>query len=155
MKPYSLDLRQRVLAAVEEGNSSRGEIAERFSVCKSWIRRLLQRLRETGSIEPLPHGGGRPPKLDDTHLERLRELSAQQSDATLNELRDRLGEPVSQMTICRGLQRLQLPLKKSRTTPASRIGPTSRESGSSIERPSSDSTRVGSSTSTSRPPTRR
>jgi transposase len=155
MKAYSVDLRQRVVAAVQEGNSTRGEIAERFSVCKSWIRRLLQRLRETGSIEPLPHGGGRPPKLDETDLERLRELSAEQPDATLNELRARLGEPVCQMTICRGLRRLQLPLKKSRTTPASKIGPTSPRSGLSIEKPSSGSMLVDSSTSTSRPPTRR
>jgi len=155
MKAYSLDLRQRVLAAVQEGTSSRGEIAERFSVCKSWIRRLLQRLRETGSIAPLPHGGGRPSKLDEMDLERLRELSAKQPDATLNELRDRLGEPVCQMTICRGLKKLRLPLKKSRTTPPSRIGPTSRKNGSNIDRRSSDSTPVASSTSTSRPPTRR
>jgi transposase len=122
MKPISLDLRQRVLAAVVEGKSTRGEIAERFSVCKSWIRRLLQRLRETGSIASLPHRGGPKPKLNDEHLQRLRELSEAQSDATLDELRVRLGEPVCEMTICRALQQLRLPLKKSRTTPASKTG---------------------------------
>jgi transposase len=124
MKPISLDLRQRVFAAVVEGKSTRGEIAVRFSVCKSWIRRLLQRFRETGSIESLPHRGGARPKLTGEHLQRLRALSVAQPDATLNELRDRLGEPVCEMTICRALQRLRLSLKKSRTTPASKIGPT-------------------------------
>jgi transposase len=124
MKPISLDLRQRVLAAVVEGKSTRGEIAKRFTVCKSWIRRLLQRLRETGSIEALPPRGGPPPKLTAEHLERLRALSVAQPDATLDELRIRLGEPVCEMTICRGLKQLKLPLKKSRITPASRIGPT-------------------------------
>ena len=124
MNPISLDLRQRVFAAVQEGKSTREEIAKRFTVCKSWIRGLLQRFRETGSIEALPHHGGPRPKLNEEHLQRLRELSETQPDATLIELRDRLGEPVCEMTICRALKQLRLPLKKSRTTPASRIGPT-------------------------------
>jgi transposase len=155
MKPISLDLRRLVFAAVQEGKLSRSEIAERFDVCKSWIRRLLQRFRETGSIAALPHGGGRTPILDEADLERLRKLSAEQPDATLNELLDRLGEPVCQMTICRALKKLRLPLKKSRTMPANRIGPTSRASDSNIERRSSTSTRGGSSTSTNRPPAQR
>ena len=155
MKPISLDVRRLVFAAVQEGKLTRTEIADRFSVCKSWIRRLLQRFRETGSIAALAHGGGRPPILEEADLERLRKLSAENSDATLNELLDLLGEPVCQMTICRALKKLRLPLKKSRTMPANRIGPTSRVSGSSIGRPSSDSTRGGSSTSTNRRPARR
>jgi transposase len=155
MKPISLDVRRLVFAAVQEGELTRTEIAERFGVCKSWIRRLLQRFREAGSIAALPHGGGRPPILEEADLERLRKLSAENSDATLNELLDLLGEPVCQMTICRALKKLRLPLKKSRTMPASRIGPTSRVSESNIERPCSDSTRDGSSTSTNRRPARR
>jgi transposase len=154
MEPISLDVRRLVFAAAQEGKLSRTEISTRYSVCRSWIRRLLQRFRETGSIASLQHGGGRPPILDETDLERLRALSEEQPDATLNELLDRLGEPVCQMTICRALKKLRLPLKKRRTTPANRIGPTSRASGSNIERPSSDSTRGGSSTSTNRRPAR-
>lgn len=63
MQAYSLDLRVRVLAAVD-ADQPRAEIARRFSVSMSWIRRLVQRRRETGSIEPKPHAGpmreGRP-----------------------------------------------------------------------------------------------
>lgn len=121
MGPYSMDLRQRVFAAVQEGKLSRPQIAQTFSVCQSWVRRLVQRHRETGSLEPKPHGGGRPPKLQEPELKRLRGLVEQQSDATLDQLHERLGEPVGRSTISRAVLRLGLPLKKSRCTPASRI----------------------------------
>lgn len=140
MKPYSLDLRQRILAAVDEGKLSRPQIAGLFSVSTSWIRRLVQRRRETGSIEPLPHRSGPKPKLSETHLECLRELVREKSDATLEELRGRLAASVSLMTICRALKRLRLPLKKSPSVPPSRIAPTSRGSGSSTSWPSPSST---------------
>ena len=115
MKPLSIDLRQRVLAAVDAGQLSHEAIAVQFSVSESWIRRLVQRRRETGVIEPRPHGGGRPPKLDEQALRRLKELVLAQRDATLAELRERLGQPVGIMTIARALQRLQLPQKKVAT----------------------------------------
>ena len=51
MEAYSLDLRERVMVAVEEGVDTRKEIAESFGVTTRWIRRLVQQYRETGSIE--------------------------------------------------------------------------------------------------------
>jgi transposase len=143
MKSYSLDLRQRVLAAVDEGQLTRGQVAERFSVCTSWIRRLVQRRRQTGSLAPAPHRGGPRPRLHEAHLNRLSELVRQEPDATLEELRRRLGEPVSVMTICRALQRLRLPLKKSPSGPPSRGGRTSCGNGASIGPRSCGSTRAG------------
>jgi transposase len=142
MKPYSMDLRQRVLAAVDAGQQTRGQIAQRFSVSTSWIRRLVQRRRETGAIAPRPHRSGPRPKLDEPRLARLRELVGRQPDATLAELRDRLAEPVSLMTVCRALRRLRLPLKKSPSGPPSRPGRTSRGSGPST-RPRSSTSRRG------------
>jgi transposase len=142
MKPYSLDLRQRILAAVDEGRP-RSTIAELFQVSLSWIRRLVQRRRETGSIAPQPHGGGRRPKLDDTCLERLRELVQQQPDGTLAEFQSRLGEPVSLMTICRALRRLRLPLKKRRSVPLSSLGPMCSSAARSTASRSRTSTRAG------------
>jgi transposase len=131
MKSYSLDLRQRVLAAVDAGQLNRGQIARLFAVSTAWIRRLVQRRRQAGSIAPLPHHGGPAPKLGAEPLRRLGELVRAQPDATLQELRTRLGEPVSVMTVCRALRRLRLPLKKSPSGPPSRRGPTWRGSGSS------------------------
>lgn len=152
MRAISMDLRQRIVAAVEQGTLSRAEIAEQFSVCQSWIRRLLQRRRETGSIEPLPHGGGRKPKLGAEHCEKLQQLIEQQSDATIAELRKRLGEPVSDMAVWRAVQRLEMPLKKNRNVPANKTGRMSSRSVSNIARPSSGWTQAGNFTSTRRRP---
>ena len=54
MRAYSRDLRERVLADCDAGLSN-DEVARKFSVSASWIRRLKQRRRETGSIDPRPH----------------------------------------------------------------------------------------------------
>jgi hypothetical protein len=63
MAAYSMDLRERVVAACDEGIDTRAEIADRFSASESWIRRLLQRRRETGSIAPKPPRRGPDPGL--------------------------------------------------------------------------------------------
>jgi transposase len=112
MSPYSHDLRQRVLDAVERGEGSIRQIARRFVVSLSFVVRLLQIHRRTGSIAPKPHRGGHPPALGPEELERLRELVRQQPDATLEELRQRLGVPCSTAAICRALDKLGLPRKK-------------------------------------------
>src|SRR4029077_1558363 len=112
MIPYSPDLRQRILDTVERGEGSLRQIARRFLVSLSFVTRLLQLHRSTGSPQPRPHGGGNPAKLGPQDLERLRELVRQQPDATLEELRQRLGVPCSTMTIARALRKLGLPRKK-------------------------------------------
>ena len=99
MTPYSQDLRQRILDTVQRGEGSLRQIARRFLVSVSFVTRLLQLHRSTGSLEPRPHGGGNPPALGPEDLERLRELIGQQPDATLEECRQRLGVSCSLMTI--------------------------------------------------------
>jgi transposase len=83
MSAYSHDLRQRVLDAVERREGSIRQIARRFVVSLSFVVRLLQIHRRTGSIAPKPHRGGHPPALGPEELERLREAVRQQPDATL------------------------------------------------------------------------
>jgi len=56
MKPYSKDLRMRVLAAVDRG-APREEVARTFSVSVPTIKRWLRRRRETGGVEPKPIPG--------------------------------------------------------------------------------------------------
>ena len=112
MTPYSQDLRQRVLDTVRRGEGSLRQIARRFLVSVSFVTRLLRTHRDTGSLEPKPHGGGNPAVLTPEDLERLRELIRQQPDATLQECRQRLGVSCSTMTISRALGRLGLPRKK-------------------------------------------
>jgi transposase len=112
MTPYSQDLRKRVLDTVQRGEESLRQIACRFLVSLSFVTRLVQRHRSTGSLQPKPHGGGNPPVLSPEDLERLRELVRQQPDATLEELRQRLGISCCLMTIARALDQLELPRKK-------------------------------------------
>jgi len=112
MTPYSQDLRQRILETVERGEGSLRQIARRFLVSLSFVTRLLQLHRSTGSLRPRPQGGGNPAKLGPRDLERLRDLVRQQPDATLEELRQRLGASCSTMTISRALLKLGLPRKK-------------------------------------------
>ena len=112
MRPYSNDLRERIVAAVDRGEHSLRELATLFCVSLSCIVRLLRRHRDTGSVTPKPHGGGAPAKIDAQHLERLRELLRAQPDATLAELRDRLGVPCSLMAIDRALRRARITRQK-------------------------------------------
>src|SRR3954452_14724081 len=112
MTPYSQDLRQRVLDTIQRGDGSVRRIARRFLVSVSFVTRLLQLHRTTGSVEPRPHGGGNPAVLGPEDLQRLRELIRQQPDATLEECRQRLGASCSTMTISRALRELGLPREK-------------------------------------------
>ena len=89
MKTYSLDLRQRVLAAYDRGKLTQEEVAERFEVSRRWLCTLLRRRREGGSVAALPHGGGRRPKFAGQGQEALRAFVVADPDTTLQELLDR------------------------------------------------------------------
>lgn len=116
MKAYSIDLRERVIAACEsEGTKA---VAKRFGVSAAWVRRLKQHKRERGDILPRTGGGSRGRKID---REKLAELVKQDPDATLVELRDRLGVQVTPWAICKALQELKITFKKSPSTLRSRI----------------------------------
>jgi len=126
MKAYSEDLRDRVVRAVDRGGQTHEQIAERFGVSTAWIKKLLRQRRETGSIAPKPHGGGRQPTYRGKALERLKEALAAQPDASLEELRDRTRVPASIMAVFRALQRLGAHRKKSRSGRPSKIDRMSR-----------------------------
>lgn len=114
MVAYSMDLRERVLRAVDEGVDSREKIAGTFGVTSRWIRKLVQQRRETGSIEPLPHAGGWEPKFTQERLERLKKLVGKKSDATLEELRKSSRVRCCNMTVSRALTQLGYTRKKRR-----------------------------------------
>jgi transposase len=91
-------------------------------VSTAWIRRLLQRRRETGSIGPLPRGRGPKPKISGRRLEKLQALVELHPDATLDELRRRTRLKCAKSTVYLALLRLGLSYKKSRSTPQSSTG---------------------------------
>jgi transposase len=122
VKTYSMDLRERVVAACDARGGTREQIAARFSVSVSWIRDLLKRRRETGSIAPKPYGGGRAPAFDAADAGRLREAVRANSDATLEELGRAAGVACSVPAVYRALKRLGVTRKKSRGGRPSRTG---------------------------------
>jgi transposase len=152
MHAYSSDLRERVVRAVDRGESTHKQIAERFGVGTAWIKKLLKRRRETGSIAARAHGGGRKAKYEGSTLERLRQELQQQPDATLEELRNRTQRDASLMAVFRALKRLGSHRKKSRSVPPSKIGPTSPRSGGAGLKSSGISRRIASSSTTKAEP---
>ncbi len=123
MKAYSIDLRERVLAACDAGDATREQVAARFAVSVPWIRKLLRRRRETGSIEPKPRGGGRAPAFDAEAAARLREAVRADDDATLEELARAAGVSCCVSAVHRALARLGVTRKKSRGGRPSRTAP--------------------------------
>jgi transposase len=110
MKPYSMDLRERVAQAVDQHEGSLRHLARRFCVSLSFITRLLALRRQTGSLQPRSGRTGPPPWLDAAGLEQLRRLVADQPDATLEELSQQLG--CARMTVFRALRKLRITRKK-------------------------------------------
>jgi transposase len=144
MQAYSLDLRVRVLADCDAGLTTQ-VVAEKYGVSRTWVRSLKQRRRETGEFVARRPRCGRKPKFERA---RLAELVADDPDATLVELRERLGVQVALSAICTALRKLGLTYKKKRSGPRSRIGPTSPSSGPRGVSGNSGSTPRGSSSST-------
>src|SRR5271169_6778294 len=82
-RPYSDDLRERVIEAVAAG-ASRREAAESFHLCPSSAVKWLQRWHDTGSAKAKPMGGSTSPL--EKHAERLLAMVAEQPDLTLDEI---------------------------------------------------------------------
>jgi transposase len=90
-RAYSLDLRERAVAAVEQGGMSRRQAAKQFGVGISTAIRWVGRLRQTGSVRPSKIGGYKPRAIAGEHrswlLERIKE-----KDFTLRGLVSELAE---------------------------------------------------------------
>ncbi|GAB4453663.1 MAG: hypothetical protein OHK0029_06870 [Armatimonadaceae bacterium] len=84
MKAYSLDLRERILAACDNGATAK-EAAERFAVSHDTVQRYKRQRRERGTLAPKPIPG-RVPHIKETEHEAYRELVASRSDWTLASL---------------------------------------------------------------------
>lgn len=116
--PISNDLRIRIVEARAQEAQSYEQLAERFGVGRATVSRILRLARETGSVEPAPHGGGAPRRVTEADQKVLGELLRTRSDATLEELRVALathtGVEVSRSTMCRELHRLGVTRKKNR-----------------------------------------
>ena len=127
MKPLPLELRQRIVDAVDQQRGTNAEIAEMFGVTERYVYKLLALRRTTGDLTPKPHGGGAVAKIKDAeHLLPIVEMVAEQPDATLKELRQqlkrRLRVVVCEATLSNALARWGLPRKKNTPRQTSRPG---------------------------------
>jgi transposase len=114
MRAISMDLRERVARA--KGTGSSYEVAARFDVHDSWVRRIWLRLAATGSVAPRPRGGNRARKVDPAGEALIRQWIAAQSDMTIVEVMARYladrGVAVSEPAMRRTLNRMGLSRKK-------------------------------------------
>jgi len=131
MKPYSIDLRERVLNALDSGQSS-PQVAVRFGVSEAFVRKLRIRRAQHGHFAWFPPPG-RTRLLSEKDEENLCLLALAHADATLPELRalsaSELGLIMSLTTVGRRLREMGMTRKKSRSGRPRWIAPTSKRSG--------------------------
>jgi transposase len=123
MEPYPGLVRRRIIELYAQEKSTK-EIAELFGVSRSGTRRVKQRLRERGTLDPLPRRPGRKPQLTPELSGRIRSHVAAHADATREQVKAALGLAVSVQTVGEWLRKLGLVLKKSRCGPPSRTART-------------------------------
>jgi transposase len=130
--PYSMDFRQRVIAACDRGMTT-SVVARLFLVSPAWVRRLKQRRREDGSIAPRTARPGPARLLGPEHDPLIHTHFQSHPGTTLTQLGEALqahtGRTYAAMTLWRATRRLGYRFKKSRLSPPSRRVPTSRRSG--------------------------
>ena len=123
MNPYPIELRQRVLDAVDNKLGTQQEIADRFCVSAIWIRKLLHKRKKTGSIEPAQRTQGRKPAFNREQSQELDELVAGRCDITLSEIQEHFKDRVdcSLRAIANNLNHLGWGYKKKRYMRQSKI----------------------------------
>lgn len=119
MRPYSLDLRQRIVQCLQNG-STQSQVAEQFGVSVASVQRFARQERVHGHLNPKPITGRKP--IVASHQQALlEELLAQQTDPTLarvaHEWQTRTGKAIGISTLHYTLQRLGYSYKKNTPCP--------------------------------------
>jgi transposase len=138
MKPYSLDLRAKIVEACLQQDGAIRQLAHRFKVSARFVWALIHCLRRTGSYAPKPPGGGNPSCIQPSHYKMIAKLVKQDPEATLAEL-CRHVEATCQVTpskssMPRVLDKLQLTRKTRRSMPPSVIRMTSKHNAKPTQR---------------------
>jgi transposase len=125
MCAYSPDLRAKIVAAVER-DKNKHEVARRFGVGVSTVKRYINQWRDEGSLHPKPHPG-RPRTMSSEQMETLRAQVTAHEAAYLDEhcalFEAATGVRVSTSTMSRAIRRLEFTRKKGRWVPASGTRP--------------------------------
>jgi transposase len=154
VKTLSLDLRERILAAYDQKEGTREEVARRFRVSLGMVKKLLQQRHRIGEVRAQHHRSGRKPRIVAVHHRHLRTLLDKKPDLTLKELRTATGLACTLPAIHYTLAKLGLTYKKRPSAPANKIARTSAGRAGSGGGSKPVSTRHGWFSSTSRGPKR-
>jgi len=135
MKPFSLDLRQRVLADFQAGLTF-AELGRKYTTSAEWARQFIRRYEATGEVAARPPRIKKPP-FHRRHEADLRAAVAAQPDLTLEGLRARLGLDVSIGTLWTALRALKISFKKRSWRPSrtARTSPPGGRSSGPCSRP--------------------
>jgi len=113
MRALSMDLRERIVSAYENGEGSQSTLAQRFAVSKALVGKLVRQKCQLGTLEPQVHRRGRKCAIQGEKLAELREHVAQHPDATLEERIEALELDCCVNTMWTTLRRLGLRYKKN------------------------------------------
>lgn len=117
---YSRDLRERIIATVENGKLTQAEILRLFQISRSGLTYLINHVKETGSINPKPYNNGRPSKFKEEDIEKIKLFLSKHSDATLEEILEHTGKDASIMAVHRTLLKIGYRLKKNHYLPVNK-----------------------------------
>jgi transposase len=113
MRAYSLDLRQRVLKAYDEGKWTVGQVAERFKVGEWWVYKLKRQRKAGGGIGPRKGKVGQPRRLGPEQINLLTQYVDKHPDATLEHIHEKIAVTCTMVTIHNTLRRLGYRYKKN------------------------------------------
>ena len=113
MKALDMDLRERILAAVLEGEESMPKIAERFSVSYKVVQKLKYQWRDLGTLKPQTHHCGRKRAFSEKQSKKLDQLIRENPSWTLQQLRDKLRIDCTLATVWNEARRLGHSFKKN------------------------------------------
>ena len=118
-----MEIRERIVARWKRGGITAEQLADAFEVSPATVKRYIKLARDTGSVEPRSHSGGRPPAIDDAGREWLRQLMQKHQDWTTYEYADAYnawsGQQLHRSIILRAIHALGFTRKKSRSSPSS------------------------------------
>ena len=118
MKAYSIEFREKIVKAYEQGDTSIRKIAAQFDVSKGFVQKLLKQKQVTGDVQPKKQGGSLKSVLH-SHTTQLTEMVEKYPDSTLSEYCEYWlsthNQSVSPSMMCRELKKLNLARKKNNT----------------------------------------
>jgi putative transposase len=114
---YSTDLRTRVIDAWNTKEGTQRQLAQRFKVSLSFVKRVVRRYRTSAQREAKPRGATLGPIIDGEYLTMVQRLIENKPDISLQQLCEQLAErtqiKVSKPRMCRAVQRLEMRRKKN------------------------------------------